>query len=178
MEHSRSPMMCLLSFAVALAAITARPADATAQDLTSDIAADREPAPRIVQVLGSPNDRIAFGVRRSTIQRVVATSPFDDVYATPLEQPDGVTLVTVHRFGQRAPGGAVRVLLATPSDMRVESGERPFGAGPNPPILWNLSERVRIAFGGRVQSTPMIDAGLERPIEAAGSLTIEFGDRK
>jgi hypothetical protein len=37
---------------------------------------------------------------------------------------------------------------------------------------------VRIAFGGRVQSTPMIDAGLERPTLPVGSLTIEFGDRK
>jgi hypothetical protein len=166
---------------------TARPADATAQPRDSvrpdgaQLAqgSDREPATRSVQVLASSTDRIAFGVRRSTIQHVVATSPFDDVYATPLEQPDRVTLVTVHRFGQRAPGSAVRVLPgAPPADMRVEPGERPFGAGPYPPILWNLSERVRIAFGGRVQSTPMIDAGLERPTAAVGSLTIEFGDRK
>jgi hypothetical protein len=134
-------MMCLLSFAVVLAVTTARPADATAQP-------DPEPAPRSVQVLAAPNDRIAFGVRRSTIQHLVTTSPFDDVYATPLEQPDRVTLVTVHRFGQRA---------ATP---------------------WNLSERVRIAFGGRGQSTPIIYAGLERPTAAVGSLTIEFGDRR
>ena len=178
MEHSRSPMVCLLSFAVALAVTTARPAHATAQDLKSDIAADREPATRSVQVLASSTDRIAFGVRRSTIQHVVATSAFDDVYATPLEQPDRVTLVTMHRFGQRAPAGAVRVLPVPAADMRVEPGERPFGAGPYPPILWNLSERLRIAFGGRVQSTPMIDAGLERPTAAVGSLTIEFGDRK
>lgn len=186
MDDSRSPMLCLLSFAVALAVIAARPGNAAAQSLDpvpldgKDLAqgSDREPA-RSLSELAAPNARIAFGVKRSGIQHVVATSPFDDVYAGAAERPELFTLETVHRFGQRGRGGAIRVLPPDPpANMRIEPGERPLRIGPYPPILWNLSDRVRIAFGGGVRSTPTIDAGLERPTVPLGSLAIEFGDRK
>jgi hypothetical protein len=151
-------MLRVLPFAVALSAIAVCPAEMAAQSLDSlraDTAhltqnLDREPATHFAE-LAAPDARIAFGVRHSTIQHVVATSPFDDGYAAAVEHPDTFTLQTVHRFGQ---------------------------VGPYPPVLWNLSDRVRIAFGAGVESTPMIDAGSERPTVPLGSLSIEFGDRK
>jgi hypothetical protein len=184
-EQSRSPVMYLLSFAVVMTVTAARPAHATAQDVSTDIeappqavASEREFVTPGLEGLAAPNARIAFGVRRGAIQHVVATSPFAEVYGTAAERPEPFTLVTVHRFGQRAAGG-VRVLSSdAPTVMAAGPLEQPFRSGPYSAILWNLAERVRIAFGSGVQSTPVIDAGIERPIVPIGSLTIEFGDRK
>jgi hypothetical protein len=183
-ENSRSPLMCVLSFAVVMTVTAARPAVATAQDVSSNIeapleaaASDREPRTRGIGTL-APEARIAFGVRRGAIQRVVASSPFDDVYGMAVDPSETVTIITVHRFGQRAAGG-VRVLSSdAPTAMRLGPSEAPFRIGPHPPIIWNLADRVRIAFGGGVRSMPMLDTGLDRPTAPIGSLTIEFGDRK
>jgi hypothetical protein len=182
-ENSRSPLMYVLSFAVVMSVAVARPAVATAQDVSPTIeappeaaASDREPFTRGLGALRRPDARIAFGVRRGAIQRVVATSPFADVYGTAVEAVEPGTIVTVHRFGQRA--GSVRVLNAAPAAMRLAPSERPFRIGPHAPVVWNLAERLRIAFGSGSQSAPMIDTGIDRAAVPIGSLTIEFGDRK
>jgi hypothetical protein len=183
-ENSRSPLMCVLSFAVVMTVAAARPAVATAQDVSPTIeappeaaASDREPLARGLGALTSPDARIAFGVRRGAIQHVVTTSPFADVYGTAVEAAEPVTIVTVHRFGQRA--GGVRILSGgAPTTMRLGPSEQPLRVGPHAPIVWNLAERVRIAFGGSAQSAAMIDAGIDRASAPIGSLTIEFGDRK
>ena len=185
MEQSRSPVMYLLTFAVVMTVTAARPAHATAQDVSTNIevspeavAFERAFVTPGLEGLAAPTARIAFGVRRGAIQHVVATSPFAEVYGTGSERPEPFTLVMVHRFGQRAAGGVQVLSSDTPTAMAAGPLEQPFRSGPYPPILWNLGDRVRIAFGGGVQSMPMIDAGIERPTAPIGSLTIEFGDRK
>jgi hypothetical protein len=62
--------------------------------------------------------------------------------------------------------------------MRLGPSEQPLRIGPHAPIVWNLAERVRIAFGGSAQSAPTIDTGIDRAGVPIGSLTIEFGERK
>jgi hypothetical protein len=182
-ENSRSPLMCVLSFAVVMTVAAARPAVATAQDVSPTIeappeaaASDREPLTRGLGALTRPDARIAFGVRRSAIQHVVTTSPFADVYGASVEAAEPVTIVTVHRFGQR-PGGARFESSAAPTTMRLGPSEQPLRVGPHP-IVWNLADRVRIAFGGSAQSVPVIDTGIDRAAVPIGGLTIEFGDRK
>jgi hypothetical protein len=182
-ENSRSPLMCVLSFAVVMTVAAAHPAVALAQDVSPTIeappeaaASDREPRTRGLGALTRPDARIAFGVRRGAIQHVVTTSPFADVYGTAVDAAEPVTIVTVHRFGQR--GGGVRMLSsAAPTTMPLEPSEQPLRVGPHP-IVWNLTDRVRIAFGGSAQSAPVIDTGIERAAVPIGGLTIEFGDRK
>jgi hypothetical protein len=183
-ENSRSPLMWVLSFAVVMTVAAAHPAVALAQDVSPTIeappeaaASDREPRTRGLGALTRPDARIAFGVRRGAIQHVVTTSPFADVYGTAVDAAEPVTIVTVHRFGQR--GGGVRMLSsAAPTTMRLEPSEQPLRIGPPAPIVWNLADRVRIAFGGSAQSAPVIDTGIERAAVPIGALTIEFGDRK
>ena len=183
MENSRSPLMCVLSFAVVMTVAAGHPAVAMAQDVSPTLeappeaaASDREPLTRGLGALTRPDARIAFGVRRGAIQHVVTTSPFADVYGTAVDAAEPVTIVTVHRFGQR--GGGVRMLSsAAPTTMPLEPSEQPLRVGPHP-IVWNLADRVRIAFGGSAQSAPVIDTGIERAAVPIGGLTIEFGDRK
>ena len=91
MEYSRSPVMCVLSFAVVMTVTAARPAVATAQHASSSseapppeaAASDREPLTRGIGALARPDARIAFGVKRGAIQHVVTSSPFDGAYGTP-----------------------------------------------------------------------------------------------
>jgi hypothetical protein len=183
-SHSRLPLMCVLSFAVVATVTAARPAVATAQDDSSTIeappeaAANREVATRRLGALARPEVRIAFGVRRGAIQHLVTKSPFDDVYETPEDPPELVTLVTVHRFGQRAPGGIRMLSNGRPPPLRLGPSDQPLRMGTHPPIVRGLVERVRIAFGGRARALPMIDNGIDRPTAPIGALTIEFGDRK
>ena len=186
MEYSRSPVMCVLSFAVVMTVTAARPAVATAQHASSSseapppeaAASDREPLTRGIGALARPDARIAFGVKRGAIQHVVTSSPFDGAYGTTVDPSEPVTIVTVHRFGHRVAGGT-RVLSGdAPTTMRIGPSEALFRVGPHPPIMWNLADRVRIAFGGGMRALPMIDTGIERPTAPIGSLTIEFGDRK
>ena len=187
MDESRSPMLCLLSFAVALSITGALPAVAPRQtpDLVRPSGAhlaqgsDLSPATRSLSALAAPDARISFGVRPGAIQHVVPASPFDDVYEATSVDPRVVTLVTVHRFGEHAAGGVTRVVPAYPrSEMRVDPTERPLRIGPSSPVLWNLSERVGIAFGVGMRPTAVNEAGLERSTTPLGSVTIEFGDRK
>ncbi len=178
--------MCVLSFAVVMTVTAARPAVATAQHASSSseapppeaAASDREPLTRGIGALARPDARIAFGVKRGAIQHVVTSSPFDGAYGTTVDPSEPVTIVTVHRFGHRAAGGT-RVLSGdAPTTMRIGPSEALFRVGPHPPIMWNLADRVRIAFGGGMRALPMIDTGIDRPTAPIGSLTIEFGDRK
>jgi hypothetical protein len=183
-RHSRSPLIGVLSFAVVAMVTAARPAVATAQDDSKTIeappeaAANREVATRGLGALARPEVRIAFGVRRGAIQHLVTKSAFDDVYEAPDDPSELVTLVTVHRFGQRAPGGIRMFSNGTPPTLRPGPSEEPLRLGTHPTIVWDLAERVRIAFGGRARSLPMIDNGIDRPTAPTGALTIEFGDRK
>jgi len=190
-SHLRSSLMWGVSLAVVATVAAARPAVATAQEVGSTIeqtapdpataAVDAPgygaPMTRGLGALARPEARIAFGVRRGAIQHIVTKSPFDDVYGAPGDPSDVITLVTVHRFGQRASGG-VRFLSNSGPPTMPGPSEEPLRLRSHPPIVWNLAERIRIAFGGSARSLPMIDQGLERVTPPAGSLTIEFGDRR
>jgi hypothetical protein len=143
---------------------------------SQEAACTSQPMMREVDALACPEARIAFGVRRGAIQHIVTRSPFDDRYRIAAGAPDAITLVTAYRFGRRAAGG-VRILSSEAPSVGFGPSEQPVRVGPHAPIVWNLAERVRIAFGGRARST-VVDTGLDRPIAPAGSLTIEFGDRK
>jgi hypothetical protein len=174
-RYSRS-LLYVLSFAVVAAVTAARPAVATAQDVGSPEERVREPAARALEALASSETRIAFGVRRGAIQHLVAKSPFDEIYDVAEDASEAFTMVTVHRFGQRA--GAVRVVPDAPSTLRLGPSEEPFRIGPHPTIVWNLADRIRIAFGGRARSLPTVDPVLDRSGAPIGSITIEYGDRK
>jgi hypothetical protein len=176
-RHSRSLLMLVLSFAVVTAVTAARPAVATAQDGSSPGQQNREPAARAFDALAGPDARIAFGVRRGAIQHVVARSPFEDAYAPGDDERGPVTLVTVHRFGQR--GGGVRVVSnQAHSTLRLGPSEVPLRLSPHPPVMWNLADRIRIAFGARPRSLQAIDPAMDRSVTPIGSVAIEFGDRR
>ena len=177
MSHSRSLLMLVLSFAVVTTVTAARPAVATAQDSSPPGEQNREPVARAFDALAHPDARIAFGVRRGAIQHLVARSPFEDVYAPGDDERGPVTLVTVHRFGQR--GGGVRVMANNaPSTLRRGPSEVPLRLSPHSPVMWNLADRIRIAFGARARSLPAIDPVMDRSVTPIGSIAIEFGDRR
>jgi hypothetical protein len=69
------------------------------------------------------------------------------------------------------------MLSSSAPSMGLGPYEEPSRIGPHAPILWNLAERVRIAFGS-VRSASAIVTAIDRPTAPIGSLTIEFGDRK
>ena len=181
MKQSRSPLMWVLSFAAATTVTAARPAVATAQDLSTIAMPAAEPGEDLtlapgLDALGRAEDRIAFGVRRGAIQHVVARSPFEEAFDAD-DRPSGdVTIVTVHRFGQRARGGVHLPSRETPAPWLAPS-EEPSQLGPQAPVIWNLSDHVRIAFGGRARPAT-VDPALERATAPIGSIAIEFGDRR
>jgi hypothetical protein len=163
-RDERSPLMCVMSFAFVMAATAARPAVATAQDVPLNIEEPADAATAAAQlhrryrdqdhasaarleVLARPDARIAFGVRRGAIRQIVAKSTFADVYEAAPSPWGIVTLVTVHRFGQRASGRIRVIAYDAPMTLRRGPSEEQLRIGAHPPIVWNLAERLRIAFG-------------------------------
>ena len=182
MKQSRSPLMWVLSFAAATAVTAAHPAVASAQDISTIAMPAAEPAEdleSLASALGAPGRaeaRIAFGVRRGAIQHVVARSPFEEAFDADDRPSRDVTIVTVHRFGQRARGGVQLLSRETP-DPWLAPPEEPSQLGPQAPVMWNLSDHVRIAFGGRARPAA-VDPALERTTAPIGSIAIAFGDRR
>jgi hypothetical protein len=181
-KQSRSPLMWVLSFAAATTVTAARPAVATAQDISTIAMPAAEPGEDLeslapgLDALAHAEDRIAFGVRRGAIQHVVARSPFEEAYDAD-DRPSGdVAIVTVHRFGQRARGTVQLLSRETPAPP-LAPPEEPLQLGPHAPVMWNLSDHFRIAFGGRARPAA-IDPALEHATAPIGSIAIEFGDRR
>ncbi len=181
MKQSRSPLMWVLSFAAATTVTAARPAVATAQDLSTIAMPAAEPGEDLtlapgLDALGRAENRIAFGVRRGAIQHVVARSPFEEAFDADDPPSGDVIVVTVHRFGQRARGGVHLLSRETPAPWLAPS-EEPSQLGPQAPVIWSLSDHVRIAFGGRARPAT-VDPALERATAPIGSIAIEFGDKR
>jgi hypothetical protein len=177
-KQSRSPLMWVLSFAAATTVTAAHPAVATAQDI-STIARPAEDLESLAPGLGArgrAEGRIAFGVRRGAIQHVVAQSPFEEAFDADDRPSADVTIVTVHRFGQRARGAVQLLSRETPAPWLVPPAAS-LQLGPQAPVMWSLSDHVRIAFGGRARPTAL-DPALERATAPIGSIAIEFGDRR
>jgi len=137
------------------------PAIASSQGLTLDPTAT-SPAgaltlartPRGWVELAPLDGRIAFGVKRGASPRaVVAATPFGDVYARELEASSPVAFGRVHRFGARR-GASIRMVPSLADrQMRLWAGDTVFVAESPSPILWNMSSRVRIAFGAGYRAT-------------------------
>jgi len=181
-KQSRSPLMWVLSFAAATTVTAARPAVATAQDISTIAMPAAEPGEDLeslapgLDALAHAEDRIAFGVRRGAIQHVVARSPFEEAFDADDRPSADVTIVTVHRFGQRARGAVQLLSRETPAPWLVPPAAS-LQLGPQAPVMWSLSDHVRIAFGGRARPTAL-DPALERATAPIGSIAIEFGDRR
>jgi len=174
--------MWVLSFAAATTVTAEHPAVAAAQDLSTiakPAAESGEDLESLAPALGAPGRaeaRIAFGVRRGAIQHVVARSPFEEAFDADDRPSADVTIVTVHRFGQRARGAVQLLSRETPAPWLAPS-EESSQLGAQAPVMWNLSDHVRIAFGGRARPAAG-DPALERATAPMGSIAIEFGDRR